>query len=60
MGKIKYLSAFERGMVVGDRLISLSGARTATLLGFSRTTVSYVYQGHPGNLTQLWEALAST
>jgi hypothetical protein len=38
------LSAFEQGMVVGDRGTGLSVSRTATLLGFSRSTVSRVYQ----------------
>jgi hypothetical protein len=40
----KDLSAFERGMVVGARHTSLSVSRTATLLGFSHSTVSRVYQ----------------
>jgi predicted alpha/beta hydrolase len=44
MGKRKYLSAFEWGMVVGARVVSLSVSRTATLLGFSQSTVSHVYQ----------------
>ena len=44
MGKTKDLSAFERGMVVGARRIGLSVSRTATLLGFSHSTVSRVYQ----------------
>ena len=38
------LSAFERGMVVGVRRTSLSVSRTATLLGFSCSTVSHVYR----------------
>ena len=37
---LKYLSAFERGMVVGARRTGLSVSRTATLLGFSRSIVS--------------------
>ena len=45
MSKTKDLSAFERGMVVGARRAGLSVSRTATLLGFSRSTVSRVYQG---------------
>ncbi len=45
MGKTKDLSAFERGMVVGARRAGLSVSRTATLLGFSCSTVSRVYQG---------------
>jgi hypothetical protein len=58
------LSTFELGMVVGARRTSVS--RTATLLGFSHSTVSRVYQdgpppkGHPANLIQQWEALEST
>ena len=41
---LKYLSAVERGMVVGARSTGLTVSRTATLLGFSRLTVSRVYQ----------------
>uniref|UniRef100_A0A8K9UQS3 Uncharacterized protein n=1 Tax=Oncorhynchus mykiss TaxID=8022 RepID=A0A8K9UQS3_ONCMY len=41
---IKDLSAFERGMEVGARIIGLSVSRTTTLLGCSRSTVSCVYQ----------------
>jgi hypothetical protein len=44
MGKTKDLSAFEWGMVVGAKRNGLSASRTATLLGFSRSTVSCVYQ----------------
>jgi predicted transcriptional regulator len=44
MGKTKYLSAFELGMVVGARHTGLSVLRTAMLLGFSRSTVSRVYR----------------
>ena len=40
MGKTKYLSAFERGMVVGAKRNGLSVSRTAALLGFSYSTVS--------------------
>uniref|UniRef100_A0A674A4H6 Tc1-like transposase DDE domain-containing protein n=1 Tax=Salmo trutta TaxID=8032 RepID=A0A674A4H6_SALTR len=40
----KYLSVFEWGMVVDARRTGLSVSRTATLLGFSRSTVSSVYQ----------------
>jgi hypothetical protein len=61
MGKTKDLGAFEWGMVVGA---SVDFSRTAMLLGFSLSTVSYVCgpppKGHPANLTQLWEALEST
>ena len=42
--KTKYLSSFERGMVVGDRRTGLSVSRTAMLLGFSHSTVSCVDQ----------------
>uniref|UniRef100_A0A8K9X6L5 Transposase IS30-like HTH domain-containing protein n=1 Tax=Oncorhynchus mykiss TaxID=8022 RepID=A0A8K9X6L5_ONCMY len=42
--KILYLSAFEQGMVVDARSNGLSVSRTAMLLGFSRSTVSRVYQ----------------
>ena len=42
MGKTKDLSAFEQGMVVGARCTGLSVSRTATLLGFSCSTVSRV------------------
>ena len=44
MGKTKYLSAFERGMVVGARCTGLSVSRTATLVGFLPSTVSRVDQ----------------
>ena len=43
-GQDKYLSAFERGKVVGARRTGLSVSRTATLQGFSRSTISRVYQ----------------
>ena len=44
MGQTKYLSPFEQGIVVGARHTGLSVSRTATLLGFSLSTVSCVYQ----------------
>ena len=44
MGKPKYLSAFERGMVVGARNTGLSPSIIATLLWCSRSTVSRVYK----------------
>jgi hypothetical protein len=45
MGKKKYLSAFELGMVVGAKRTSMSVSRTATLLYCSHSrTVSHVYQ----------------
>ena len=54
-------------MVVGGRRTGLSSLRSAMLLRFSCSTVSYVCinngppcKGHPANLTQLWEALEST
>ena len=65
MGKTKYLSAFERGMVVGAR-------RTGLCQELQRCWVFHTQQfpvcikngpppkGHPANLTQLWEALEST
>ena len=37
----KYLSAFEQGMVVGARHTGLSASRTAMLLGFSHSKVSW-------------------
>ena len=40
----KYLSAFEWDMVVGARRTGLCVSRTAKLLGFSRSTVSRLYQ----------------
>uniref|UniRef100_A0A8K9VDC5 Tc3 transposase DNA binding domain-containing protein n=1 Tax=Oncorhynchus mykiss TaxID=8022 RepID=A0A8K9VDC5_ONCMY len=44
MGKTKDLSAFERGLVIGARRTGLNVSRTATLLCFSPSTVSPVYQ----------------
>ena len=44
MGKTKYVSACEQDMVVGARRTGLIVSRTATLLGFSHSTVSRVYQ----------------
>ena len=43
MGKTKYISAFEWGMVVGAGHSGLGLSRTATLLGVSRFTVPCVY-----------------
>ena len=41
MGKTKYLSAFDRGTrCQAHRFVS----KTTTLMGFSRSTVSHVYQ----------------
>ena len=64
MGKLKYLNAFEQGMVVGAR-------RTGLCEELQRCWVFHAQQfpvcikngppgGHPANLTQLWEALEST
>jgi hypothetical protein len=53
-------------MVVGVRHTGLSVSRTASLLGFSWSTVSHAYQEWSttqrtsSQLTQLWEALEST
>jgi hypothetical protein len=44
MGKTKFLSAFEQGIVVGGGHTGLSVSRTATLLGFSHSTASRVHQ----------------
>ncbi len=44
MGKKGDLSDFERGMVVGARWAGLCISKTADLLGFSRTTISWVYR----------------
>ena len=44
MGKTKYCSFFERGMVGGARHTGLSVSRTATLLGFSLSKIPCVYQ----------------
>ena len=57
MGKTKYLSVFERGMVVGARRTGLSVSRTATLLRFSCLQFPVCIKngppskGHPANLT---------
>jgi hypothetical protein len=62
MGKTKYLSAFEQGMVVGAR-------RTGLCQELQRCWVFPQFpvcikngsppKGYPTNLTQLWEALES-
>ncbi len=44
MGKKGHLSDFERGMVVGARRAGLSISKTADLLGFSHTNISWVYR----------------
>ncbi len=43
-GKKGDLSDFERGMVVGARRAGLSISKTADLLGYSHTTISWVYR----------------
>jgi hypothetical protein len=65
MGKTKYVSNFERCMVVGTR-------RTGLCQELQRCLAFHAQQfpvcikngqpgkGHPANLTQLWEALEST
>ncbi len=45
MGKKGDLSDFERGMVVGARLVYQSISKTADLLEFSHTIISMVYRG---------------
>ncbi len=44
MEKKGNLSDFERGMVVGARGAGLSISKTASLLGFSHTTICRVYR----------------
>ncbi len=44
MGKKGDLSDFERGMVVGSRRAGRSISKTANLLGFSCTTISWIYR----------------
>lgn len=44
MGKKSDLSEFDRGRVVGARRAGLSVSATATLLGYSRTTVVRVFK----------------
>ena len=44
MGKTKNVSAFEQDIVLGAMHTGLSVLRTVTLLGFSRSTVSNVFQ----------------
>jgi hypothetical protein len=48
--KTKDWSAFEWSMVVGARRTGLSVSITATVLGFSCSTVSHVYQEWPSQL----------
>uniref|UniRef100_A0A8K9V5D7 Tc3 transposase DNA binding domain-containing protein n=1 Tax=Oncorhynchus mykiss TaxID=8022 RepID=A0A8K9V5D7_ONCMY len=61
-GQDNDLSAFEWGYV-GARRTGLGASRTATLLGFSHSTVSRVYQRRSTTQKtpkQRWEALEST
>ncbi|KAJ0000987.1 hypothetical protein NQD34_006007 [Periophthalmus magnuspinnatus] len=44
MGKKSDLSEFDRGLVVGARRAGLSVSEAASLLGYSRTTVSRVFR----------------
>jgi hypothetical protein len=63
MGKRKYLSAFERGMVVGARSIGLFQELQRCWVFHSFPVCiknGPLPKGHPVNLTQLWEALEST
>jgi hypothetical protein len=65
MGKTKYLSAFEMGMVVGDRRTGLCEDLSLCWVFHIQPFPMYnkngpLLKGHPANLTQLWEALEST
>ena len=65
MGKTKYLSAFERGMVVGVRCTSLCQELQRCWVFHAQQLPVCIKngpppKGHPANLTQLWEALEST
>ena len=61
MGKSKYLSAFERGMVVGARRTGLCQELYRCWDFHSQQFPVYIEcstpKGHLANLTQLWEAL---
>jgi hypothetical protein len=63
MGKTKYLSAFERGMV-GARQTSLCQELHSWVFQAQQLSVCIKYgsppKEHPANLTQLREALEST
>ena len=64
MGKTKYLSAFERGIVVGARCTDLCQALQYCWVFHPQQFPVCIKngpppKGHPENLTQLWEALAS-
>ena len=65
MGKTKYLSASERGMVVGFRRTSLCQELQCCCVFQAQQFPMCTKNGpppkaHPANLTQLWEALEST
>ena len=62
MGKTKDLSAFEWGMVVGARRISLCQELQRCCVFHSQQFPVCIknrppLKGHPANLTQLWETL---
>ena len=60
MGKTKYLSVFEQGMVVGDRLASFCQILQRCWV-FQAQLFPFCIKNcpppnvHPANLTQLWE-----
>ena len=65
MGKSKYLSAFEQGMVVGARRTGLCQELQCCWVFHSQQFPVCIKngpprRGHPANLTQLWEAMEST
>ena len=65
MGKTTYLSAFERGMVVGARHTRLFQELQSCCVFHAQQFPLCIKngpppKGHPANLTQLWEALEST
>jgi hypothetical protein len=65
MGKTKYLSAFEWGIVVGARCIGLSQELQHCWDFHAQQFPVCIKngpppEGYPANLTQLWEALEST
>ena len=64
MVKTKYLSAFERGMVVGARHTGLCQELQHCWVFHTQQFQVCINNGlpptaHPANLTQLWEALES-
>ena len=65
MGKTKYLSAFERGMVVGAGCTGLHQELQRYWVFHNQQFPVCIKngpppKGHPANLTQLWEASEST